>query len=88
LRKLGVCVGASTIKRILHQAGLGPAPRRLGPTWGEFLRSQASGVLACDFFTVSTIRLKTLHVLAFIHIERRRIVVAASSVHPKEAWVR
>jgi transposase InsO family protein len=88
LRKLGVRVGATTIKRILRGAGLDPAPRRLGPTWGEFLRSQASGVLACDFFTVSTIRLKTLYVLAFIHIERRRVVIAASTAHPNEAWVR
>jgi len=51
LRKLGIRVGASSIKRLLLREGLGPAPRR-GPSWGEFLRSQADGILACDFFTV------------------------------------
>ena len=48
LRKLGIRVRASTIRRILRRGGLGPAPRRTGPTWSEFLRAQGRGVLACD----------------------------------------
>jgi putative transposase len=62
LRKLEIRVGASTIRRILRRAGLGLAPRRIGPTWSEFLRVQGRGVLACDFFTVETVFLKTLYV--------------------------
>lgn len=58
LRKLVVHVDATTIRRILKAAGLTPAPRRGGPTWSQFLRSQAPGVLATDFFTVETIRFK------------------------------
>jgi putative transposase len=54
LRKLGIRIGASTVRRILRRAGLGPAPRRTGPTWSQFLRAQGRGVLACDFFTVET----------------------------------
>jgi len=62
-RKLGIRVGASTIKRLLLREGLGPAPRRVGPSWSEFLRSQADGMLACDFFTVETMCLRTFYVL-------------------------
>ncbi len=51
LRRLGIRVGATTIRDLLRREGLGPAPRRTGPSWSEFLRQQAHGILACDFFT-------------------------------------
>ena len=57
---------------MLRRAGLGPAPRR-GPTWRAFLRRQAAGILACDFLTVETIRLKTLHVLVWIELGTRTV---------------
>jgi putative transposase len=44
-RKLGVSVAATTVKKVLRAAGLEPAPRRDGPSWSEFLRSQAEAVL-------------------------------------------
>ena len=72
LLKLGIRVSATTIATLLRRRGLGPAPRR-GPTWGEFLRSQAAGILACVFLTVETIRLKTLYVLVWIELETRRV---------------
>jgi putative transposase len=87
LRKLGIRVGATTIRALLRRHGLGPAPRRLGPTWAQFLRVQAEGIVACDFFTVETIRLKTLHVLFFIHLSTRRVVAAEVTAHPDAAWV-
>jgi hypothetical protein len=59
LAKLGVRVSATKIRTLLRRESLGPAPRRSGPTWSEFLRAQASGVLACDLFTVETLFLKT-----------------------------
>jgi putative transposase len=87
LRKVGIRVGASTIRRVLRAHGLGPAPRRHGPTWSEFLRSQAAGILATDFFTVETIRLKTLYVLFFIELSTRRVCLAGVTAHPDSAWV-
>ena len=72
LRKLGVRVGATTIRSVLRRSGLGPAPRRGGPSWAEFLRAQAHGIVACDFFTVETVWLRTLYVLFFIEHGSRR----------------
>jgi putative transposase len=54
-RKLGVTVSATSVRTILRRHRLGPAPRRGGPTWTEFLRAQAAGALACDFLTVETV---------------------------------
>jgi transposase InsO family protein len=87
LRKLGIRVGASTIRRILRRAGLGLAPRRTGPTWAEFLRAQGRGVLACDFFTIETVFLKTLYVLFFIELSTRRVHLAGTTSRPDSAWV-
>src|SRR3990172_4696227 len=86
-RKLGIRVGVTTVKRILGREGLGPAPRRDGPTWSQFLRAQAEGILATDFFTVETLRLKTLYVLFFIELSTRRVHVAGVTAHPDSAWV-
>ncbi|MGO8871808.1 MAG: integrase, partial [Acidimicrobiales bacterium] len=68
--KLGVHLAASTIAKILRDHGLGPAPRRSGPTWREFLRTQASGIVATDFFHVDTVLFKRLYVLFFIELGR------------------
>ena len=57
LGKLGVRVSPTTVRRLLARVGLGPAPRRSGPTWREFLRAQATSVVACDFFTVESVLL-------------------------------
>ncbi len=61
LLKLGMRLAVSTIAKILKDNGLGPAPRRSGPTWREFLRAQATGVLATDFFHVDTALFKRLY---------------------------
>ena len=73
LRKLGIRLGATAIRVILRRSGLGPAPRRQGPSWAEFLRAQAQGMVACDFFTVETVRLRTLYVLFWIELGSRRV---------------
>jgi len=49
LLKLGITVSATTIANVLRRGGLGPAPRRIGPTWAEFLRAQALAFLPTGF---------------------------------------
>ena len=52
LAGLGVNIAASTVWEILKASGINPGRRRTGPTWSQFLRSQAEAILACDFFSV------------------------------------
>ena len=86
LLKLGIRVSATTIATLLRRHGLGPAPRR-GPTWGEFLRAQAQGTIACDFLTVETIRLKTLYVLVWIELHTRKVRLGGVTANPDSVWV-
>src|SRR5258707_5071400 len=76
-----------TVKKILRQAGLGPAGARSGLTWRAFLRAQAQSMLAVDFFTVETISLQRLYVLFFIELGSRRVHLAGSTANPTGAWV-
>jgi putative transposase len=87
LKKLGIRVGTSTVQRILDAHGLKPAPRRKGPSWSEFLRAQAHGIIACDFFTVETVWLKTLYVLFFSELSTRKVHLAGVTRHLDSAWV-
>jgi transposase InsO family protein len=87
LLKLGIRISATTVRTILLRHGLDPAPRRAGPTWTEFLRSQAEGILATDFFTVETVFLKTLYVLFFIELQTRRVLVMGATAHPDSRWI-
>src|SRR6058998_655479 len=87
LRKLGLRVSPSTIRRILLANRLGPAPRRSGPSWRRFLREQAASMLACDFFTVETISLRRFYVLFFIELESRRVHLAGCTTNPSGGWV-
>ena len=84
--KVGVGVSVSSVRNMLRRHRLGPAPRRGGPTWAEGLRSQASGVLACDFFRVDTVRLQRLYVLFFVELERCHVWLAGVTAHPDGRW--
>ena len=79
LLKLDLRVSPSTIRRFLLANRLGPAPRRSGPSWRQFLRQQAKSLLVCDFFTVETITLRRFYVLFFIELESRRVRVRLSA---------
>jgi hypothetical protein len=84
--KLGHQIAASTVWQILHDAGIGPAPRRSGPTWKEFLTAQARGILAADFVHVDTILLRRLYALIIIEHGTRRVYLAGITAHPDGAW--
>ncbi len=86
LAKLGIRVSATTIRTLLRANGLGPLPRRTGPTWSEFLSSQAKRILALDFFTVETAWLRTLYVLFAIEVGSRRVQVLGVTRNPDLAW--
>jgi putative transposase len=86
LKGLGIVVAATTVKKIIRAAGFGPTTRR-GPSWREFLRTQAKSVIAVDFFAVDTVSLQRLYVLFFIEIGSRRVHVAGCTAHPDDAWV-
>ena len=87
LKKLGIRVSATTIRTVLQGSGLRPAPRRASVTWRAFLRAQASGIIATDFFTVETVCPKTLYVLFFIELHTRQVRVAGVTDHPNGPWV-
>jgi transposase InsO family protein len=87
LRKLGFIASATSIRRLLSRGGLAPAPRRGGPSWREFLQSQAASIIACDFFTVETILVRRIYVLFFIAHTNRRVWLAGCTKNPTGEWV-
>jgi putative transposase len=87
LAGLGIIVAPSTVWQILKDAGIDPAPRRDGPGWAEFLRSQAQGILALDFFTADLLNGTKVYVLAVIEHSSRRVRVLGATEHPVQSWV-
>jgi putative transposase len=86
LVKLGHRIAASTVWLILHAAGTGPAPRRTGPAWRQFLTAQARGILAADFVHMDTVLLRRLYALIVIEHGTRRIHLAGITANPDSAW--
>jgi hypothetical protein len=83
LLRLGVRSSATAIRTTLRRNGLDPAPRRSSSTWSAFLRQQAAGIVACDFFTVDTLWLQRLYVLFFIELHTRHVHLAGVTANPK-----
>jgi putative transposase len=86
LARLGITIVASTVWAILKHAGIDPAPGRNSQSWTTFLRTQAAGIVACDFFCVDTVLLRRYYVLFFIELDRRRVHLAGATKNPTRAW--
>jgi transposase InsO family protein len=86
-RGLGYRVAPATVRNILHKAGLEAAPPRISPSWQEFCRTQATTMLACDFFTVDTVPLRRVYVFFFLEVGTRRVHTLGLTRYPTGAWV-
>jgi len=87
LQHLGIWISATAVRTTLRRHGLDPAPRRMATTWRVFLRQQAAGIVACDFFTVDSIWLRRLYVLFFIELDTRHVHLGGVTANPDGAWV-
>lgn len=87
LKKVGVTVSKGSVANILRRHGLPPAPRRDGPTWSEFLRAQAKGIVATDFFHVDSVVLRRYYVLFMIEVETRLVHLLGVTTNPSGPWV-
>jgi putative transposase len=91
LANLGHEVGRSTVKRILAQHGLNPAPERGRRTsWASFIKTHLDVLAAADFFAVEIMTLRGLirHLVFFVvDLGTRRIDIAGVAVDPDAAWV-
>jgi transposase InsO family protein len=86
LRKLNVAVSKTSVAAVLRRHGLRPAPRRLGPTWSQFLHAQAQLVLATDFFTVGSVLLRRYYVLFVVEVHSRIVHLLGVTANPDGSW--
>ena len=83
------CVGRTTVRKILQEEGVSPSPKRRNRTWDRFVKTHAETLWQCDFFTkpvVTATGLRDAYVLAFLHVDSRRVICSPPTLHPDDAW--
>ncbi|MFE7328032.1 integrase core domain-containing protein [Streptomyces sp. NPDC057565] len=86
LVRLGYSIAPSTVWEIPQSSGVDPAPHRSGPTWRQFLTTQAHGIIAADFLHLDTVTLGRLYALIFIEHGTRGLHLADVTAHPTAQW--
>ncbi len=91
LKKLRIqCVGRTTVRTILKEEGVHPSPKRGKGSWEEFVKIHADTLWQCDFFSKMTITktgLRQTFVLAFLHVQSRRVICSPATLKPNEKWM-
>jgi putative transposase len=84
--RLGHRIAASAVWQILHDAGIGPAPRRSGPAWKQFPAARARGIVAAGFVRVDTVLLRRVCALIVIGHGTRRARLAGITANRGGSW--
>ncbi|MEM7515981.1 MAG: integrase, partial [Planctomycetota bacterium] len=91
LRKLRIlCVGRTTVRTILKEEGVHPTPKRGKGTWDDFVKIHAETLWQCDFFSkmvMTTSGMRQAYVLAFLHVDSRRVICSPATIKPDDKWV-
>lgn len=88
LHKLGFEVSITAIRNVLDRNGLVPAPVHSGSiSWRTLMNHYKDQSIACDFFIIEKIFLRTIHVLIFIEFGTRRVYLDGITSHPDSLWV-
>ena len=94
LKKLGIRIGATTVRQILKDSGVYPAPdkafKKPAVPWTTFVHAHMDSMVATDFFTKRVYTLRgvfTAYMLVFIHIGTRKVYCSPPTYHPDGKWV-
>jgi len=94
LKKLGISISATTVRRILKDSDIHPAPdkafKKPAVPWTTFVHAHMDSMVACDFFSKRIYTLRgalTAYVLVFIHLGTRKVYCSPPTFHPDEEWV-
>ncbi len=92
MRKLGIKgISRQTVRNILKEEGIVPAPDRTSDKWENFLERHQNTLWAVDFFSVKSVTMRgiqDLYVLVFLCLHSREVIVTSSTKHPNSAWVK